>query len=71
MVNIIWGVSFFKISNLFNVVRTSPILGVVSLGQAMVIISGGLDLSVGSLISTSDVVAVSIIDGVDQAYRLH
>lgn len=71
VVNIIWGASFFKISNLFNVARTSPILGVVSLGQAMVIISGGLDLSVGSLISTSDVVAVSIIDGVDQAYRLH
>jgi ribose/xylose/arabinose/galactoside ABC-type transport system permease subunit len=65
VVNIIWGVSFFKFSNLFNVARTSSILGVVSLGQTMVIISGGLDLSVGSVISTSDVVAASIIDGVD------
>jgi ribose/xylose/arabinose/galactoside ABC-type transport system permease subunit len=65
VVNVIWGVSFFKISNLFNVARTSSILGVVSLGQTMVIISGGLDLSVGSVISTSDVVAASIIDGID------
>ena len=65
VVNIIWGVNFFKISNLFNVARTSSILGVVSLGQTMVIISGGLDLSVGSVISTSDVVAASIIDGID------
>lgn len=65
VVNITWHVNFFKISNLFNVARTSSILGVVSLGQTMVIISGGLDLSVGSVISTSDVVAASIIDGVD------
>lgn len=65
VVNVAWGVNFFKLSNLFNVARTSSILGVVSLGQTMVIISGGLDLSVGSVISTSDIVAASIIDGVD------
>jgi ribose/xylose/arabinose/galactoside ABC-type transport system permease subunit len=52
-----WKVNFFKLSNLFNVTRAFSILGVVSLGQTMVILSGGLDLSVGSVISTSDVVA--------------
>jgi ribose/xylose/arabinose/galactoside ABC-type transport system permease subunit len=65
LANVIWKVNFFKLSNLFNVTRSFSILGVVSLGQTMVIISGGLDLSVGSAISTSDVVAASIMNGID------
>ncbi len=65
LVNVVWKVNFFKLSNLFNVTRSFSILGVVALGQTMVIISGGLDLSVGSVISTSDVVAASIMNGID------
>ena len=65
LMTLFWKVNFFKISNLFNVARSFSILGVVSLGQTLVIISGGLDLSVGSVISTSDVVAASIMNGID------
>ena len=60
---LIWKVNFFKLSNLFNVTRSFSILGVISIGQAMVIISGGLDLSVGSVIATSDVLAATFMDG--------
>lgn len=63
VVNLFFKVNFFKFSNLFNVARSFSILGVVSIGQALVIISGGLDLSVGSVISTSDVLAATLIDG--------
>ena len=57
------GVNFFKFSNLFNIARSFSILGVTAIGQALVIISGGLDLSVGSVISTSDVLAATLMDG--------
>jgi len=63
VVNLFFKVNFFKFSNLFNVARSFSILGVVSIGQALVIISGGLDLSVGSVISTSDVLAAILMDG--------
>jgi ribose/xylose/arabinose/galactoside ABC-type transport system permease subunit len=63
VIQLVWGVNFFQFSNLFNVARSFSILGVVSIGQALVIISGGLDLSVGSVISTADVLAATLIDG--------
>lgn len=63
IVQLFWGVNFFKFSNLFNIARSFSILGVVSIGQALVIISGGLDLSVGAVISTSDVLAATLMDG--------
>ncbi len=65
LINLFLKVNFFKISNLFNVARSFSILGVVSLGQTAVIISGGLDLSVGSVISTSDVLAATVMDGLN------
>lgn len=42
---------FRTAKNLVNVVRQAVALGMVSIGQTFVIISGGLDLSVGSTIS--------------------
>jgi ribose transport system permease protein len=43
---------FFGVENLRNVFMIQPIgLGLASLGQAVVVISGGIDLSVGSVLS--------------------
>jgi ribose/xylose/arabinose/galactoside ABC-type transport system permease subunit len=43
-------------SNLQNIGRQIAILGVVSIGQTIVLISGGLDLSVGSIVGISGVI---------------
>lgn len=43
--------SFLSVTNLTNVVRQTSIIGVVALGQTIVILSGGLDLSVGSVLA--------------------
>ena len=40
--------SFLSVSNLMNIVRQSSIIGIVSLGMSLVILTGGIDLSVGS-----------------------
>ncbi len=63
VLQLITGVSFFTLSNMLNVARNFSMLGLVALGQTMVIMSGGLDLSVVAVISTGNILAASMIDG--------
>lgn len=48
-----------------NVARQASALGIVVLGQAVVILAGGIDLSVGSMVTLTNVFAVSIMRGQD------
>lgn len=48
---------FLTLNNLLNVGRQSAVLAIVGLGAALVIISGNIDLSVGSVVGLSAVVA--------------
>ncbi len=50
---------FLTLQNLVNVGRQSVYLILVSLGQMLVLISGGFDLSVGTVIALSSVVSAS------------
>ena len=43
--------------NLLNVLRQNSMLGLVALGMTFVVLTGGIDLSVGSLVAVSGVVA--------------
>lgn len=53
---------FLTVDNLFSVVRSSTILGVMALGVTFVVISGNLDLSVGSMMSFSTIVVLDLHD---------
>jgi ribose transport system permease protein len=46
---------FATVSNLVNVVEQSAIIGLVAAGMTFVIISGGIDLSVGSVVALSGI----------------
>jgi len=46
--------------NLSNVARQISVVGIVALGQALVIIAGGIDLSVGSVIGLAAVTAAMV-----------
>jgi ribose transport system permease protein len=48
---------FLTVRNLANVAQQISVVGIIALGQALVIVSGGLDLSVGSVIGLSAVSA--------------
>jgi ribose/xylose/arabinose/galactoside ABC-type transport system permease subunit len=50
---------FFTGANLLNVLRQSSIIGIVSLGMTVVILTGGIDLSVGSILALSALFAAS------------
>jgi ribose/xylose/arabinose/galactoside ABC-type transport system permease subunit len=49
--------SFLTLDNFLNVLRRSSVYGIIAVGMTFVIISGGIDLSVGSLIALSGMVA--------------
>jgi ribose transport system permease protein len=46
---------FFTVRNVINVVRQSSLIAILALGEAMIIITGGIDLSLGSLVGLAAV----------------
>src|SRR6056297_3373994 len=61
---------FLAIDNFENVVRSSAILGVMALGVTFVVISGNLDLSVGSMMSFSTIVVLDLHDKIGPALAI-
>lgn len=56
---------FYTPANLINVLQGASALGIVSLGQTLVILAAGIDLSVGSVMGLSMVVAAAMTAGSD------
>jgi len=54
---------FFSLSNLINVLRQASINGIVAVGMTFVILTGGIDLSVGSILALSAVIGADLIKG--------
>lgn len=54
---------FATIANFRNVFEQSTGLGLVSLGQTLTVLTAGIDLSVGSMMSLTSTLASGIIDG--------
>lgn len=50
--------SFLKTSNIVNLITQNVLLGIVAFGQFFVILTGGIDLSVGSIIGFSSVAII-------------
>ncbi len=53
--------SFLTMSNLFTVVRQSSIMGIATIGLLFVMIAGGIDLSLGSVISLQSVLVAVLL----------
>jgi len=51
--------AFLKLTNITNILRQTSINGIVAVGMTFVIITGGIDLSVGSVLALAAVVATS------------
>ncbi|MGH9941352.1 MAG: ABC transporter permease [Pyrinomonadaceae bacterium] len=54
--------TFLTPENLLNVLRQNSMLGLVALGMTFVILTGGIDLSVGSLLAVAGVIAANLAD---------
>jgi ribose transport system permease protein len=56
-----WWPSFLKADNLLNIANQIAVIAIIAVGMTMVIITGGIDLSVGSLMALSAVTATLLI----------
>jgi ribose transport system permease protein len=54
--------SFAAPANLRFIVRDTGLFGLISIGVALVIITGGIDLSIGSLVALSGVLLVQVVN---------
>jgi ribose transport system permease protein len=63
LAGVVLGDRFGSVSNVSNIYRYSAPLLFASLGQTLVILIGGVDLSIGSVISLAAVLTSGIIDG--------
>ena len=61
---------FLKIKNLSNILKQISVVAIIAIGMTLVIITGGIDLSVGSLIAFSGVITaltIQSLGGTDPA----
>ena len=54
--------NFVAPANLKTLIRDTSLYGLISIGVAMVIITGGIDLSIGSMIALCGVMLVQVIN---------
>lgn len=57
--------NYFTLSNLLIMSSQVAIFGILSIGMLLVILNGGIDLSVGSILALSGVVAGAMMQGVE------
>ena len=55
--------NFLRINNILNVLRQVAVIGILSAGMTYVIISGGMDLTVGAYLGLSGVAVAQMISG--------
>lgn len=52
---------FLTVSNLTNILRQSTINGIISVGMTLIILTRGIDLSVGSILALSAVITADVL----------
>src|SRR5579875_522077 len=53
--------SFLSVGNFLDIARVVSIIGVMAVGMTLVILTGGIDLSVGATFAFASVVAASFV----------
>ena len=53
--------NFFTVNNLFNILQQTSVNAIMAVGMTLVILTSGIDLSVGSILAASAMVAVMVV----------
>ncbi len=62
---------FLGLTNILNIIRQISVVGLVALGVTLVIISGGIDLSSGSILACAAVISASLSQRMDWSHRFY
>ncbi|EDM5017456.1 hypothetical protein CTJ51_18490 [Salmonella enterica subsp. enterica serovar Typhimurium] len=61
--------NFFTVNNLFNILQQTSVNAIMAVGMTLVILTSGIDLSVGSLLALTGAVAASIVGAYQALYQ--
>lgn len=56
------GTTFFSVANIINILRNNAIVGIIALGMTLVIITGGIDLSVGAQLAFQGILIIFVFN---------
>ena len=65
VVSILMGLAsdnFFSVNNIMNVLRQVSVVGILAVGMTFVILTGGIDLSVGAVVAFTTVLLASLVE---------
>ena len=54
------GTTFLSLRNFTNILLNNAVIGIIALGMTMIIITGGIDLSVGSQLAMSGLIGITV-----------
>lgn len=60
--SIVYGDKFFNATNIFNVLRQMSMIGLISIGMTCVILTAGIDLSVGATVALTAVISAKLTE---------
>jgi putative xylitol transport system permease protein len=55
--------NFLTEGNIFNVLRQTSVNGILAVGMTFVVLTGGIDLSVGSILAFASIVSAGVVSG--------
>jgi ribose/xylose/arabinose/galactoside ABC-type transport system permease subunit len=55
--------AMFKTNQIFNILQVAAFLGTITIGQTIVILTGGIDLSVSGVVTLVNIVLASVMNG--------
>lgn len=58
---LVTGGRFFRIDNIFNILKQVAVVGIISVGMTMVLLTAGIDLSVGSIAGVGTVLTAKLL----------
>lgn len=59
--------TFLTMDNFLNVLRRSSVYGIIAIGMTFVIVSGGIDLSVGSMLAVCGMIGAAVMEAIGGA----
>ncbi len=62
------GTTFLSYGNIINILRNNSIIGIISLGMTLIIITGGIDLSVGSQLALTGLICISVMNATQSIF---
>lgn len=68
LATVLKGTMFLSWNNIINVLRNNSIIGIIALGMTLIIITGGIDLSVGSQVAIIGFVAISVLNSTQSIF---